>query len=217
VLVVTDRSQVPAGRAVLDVVALALDGGADGVLVRERDLPAPERARLVEAVAMLCAEAQAGLLVAAPLPPDLTVPLDTVGVHLPSRDVDRVRELDPELAGARLVGRSCHRVSDLVRAADDGLDLATLSPVAPTRSKPGYGPALGLTGLRAALTTARRVRRTLPAVLALGGVDASNAGACLDAGADGVAVMGPVMRAADPMAATRAIVESVTASGGFPP
>ncbi|WP_076259034.1 thiamine phosphate synthase [Intrasporangium flavum] len=212
VLVVTDRAQVPQRRTVLDVVADALAAGADGVLVRERDLPHGERARLVDAVGALCADAGAVLLVAAPSPPGLRTPPGTFGVHLRSRDVDRVRELDPDLVAARLVGRSCHGVADLVRAADDGLDLATISPVAPTPSKPGHGPALGLTGLRATLTTARRVRRTLPAVLALGGVDASNARGCLEAGADGVAVMGTVMRAADPASVTRAVVESVCAA-----
>ena len=212
VLVVTDRAQVPPGRTVLEVVADALTAGADGVLVRERDLPHRARARLVDAVGALCSDAGALLLVAAPPPPGLASPPGTFGVHLRSRDVDRVRELDPDLVAARLVGRSCHGVADLVRAADDGLDLATISPVAPTRSKPGYGPALGVAGLRTVLATARRVRRTLPAVLALGGVDASNAGACLEAGADGVAVMGAVMRAADPARATAAVVESLGGS-----
>jgi thiamine-phosphate pyrophosphorylase len=215
VLVVTDRAQLPRGRSVPEVVADALAGGADGVLVRERDLPDHERSRLVDAVGALCTDAGATLLVAAPLPAGLTSPTGTIGVHLRGCDVDRVRELDPDLVAARLVGRSCHGVADLVRAADDGLDLATLSPVASTASKPGYGPALGLGGLRAALATARRIRRTLPAVLALGGVDASNAGRCLEAGADGVAVMGAVMRAADPASVTRAVVESVCAAGSL--
>ncbi|MHB1535713.1 MAG: thiamine phosphate synthase, partial [Acidimicrobiales bacterium] len=72
----------------------------------------------------------------------------------------------------------------------------TLSPINPSASKPGYGPPLGpeaLTGL--ALPT-----------WALGGVGVGNARACVAAGAAGVAVMGAIMAAGDPAAATAAIL-----------
>src|SRR5204862_8189834 len=110
---------------------------------------------------------------------------------------------DPKLAGdgvhlaaadsipaprPRIVGRSCHSRTDLGVAADDGCDYATLSPIFVSPSKPGYGPPLGVASLH---------DPPLP-VYALGGVDASNARACVDAGAFGVAVMGYIMRADDP-------------------
>jgi len=67
----------------------------------------------------------------------------------------------------------------------------TLSPVYPTQSKPGYGPALAPA---AAAELAGRVPW-----LALGGVDtAERAAACAVAGAQGIAVMGAIMRAPDP-------------------
>ena len=60
----------------------------------------------------------------------------------------------------------------------------------PSASKPGYGPALGLGALREAAGVG------LP-VLALGGVSVAAARSCVEAGAYGVAVMGPVMQDAD--------------------
>jgi len=72
-----------------------------------------------------------------------------------------------------------------------GADYVTVSPVFLTVSKPGYGPALGTDGL------ARIVARVAGPVIALGGVTAANAASCRAAGAQGVAVMGEVMRAAD--------------------
>ncbi|MFC7594949.1 thiamine phosphate synthase [Terrabacter sp. GCM10028922] len=211
---VTDRTQVPDDRDLLDVVGAALDGGAGGVLVRERDLPADERAALVDAVGRLCTAHDALLVVAAPLlgrsrpeqSPRAPRPLAGAGVHLRSVDVDL------DLVSASVVGRSCHGAADLVRAADDGLDYVTLSPVAASASKPGYGPALGYAGLRRTITTARRARRSLPAVLALGGVEPHDAGRWVEAGADGVAVMGAVMRSTDPRATTRALVAAVDAA-----
>ncbi|MET7402771.1 thiamine phosphate synthase [Dactylosporangium sp. NPDC005572] len=103
--------------------------------------------------------------------------------------------------GPRL--RKCHDLAELVAAADDGVDYATLSPIYPTRSKPGYGPPLGLAGLgRMALAV------SVP-VYALGGVDSpARVRDCLDQGAAGVAVMGAVMRADDP---ARFVKELLTA------
>lgn len=201
VVVVTDRTQVPDDRDLLDVVGAALDGGARGVLVRERDLPADERSALIDAVGRLCTAHDAVLVAATPLLGGAAV----AGVHL--RRDDPVPD-GPDRARL-LVGRSCHDRAELVRACDDGLDYVTLSPVTATGSKPGYGPALGVAGLRDLVTALRTERADAPAVLALGGVDADNAGYWVEAGADGVAVMGAVMRAADPAATVCRVAEAV--------
>ena len=89
--------------------------------------------------------------------------------------------------------RKCHNLDDLVAAADAQVGFATLSPIYPTRSKPGYGPPLGLAALA-------RMAMVVPIpVYALGGVDSpARVRDCLDEGATGVAVMGAVMRADDP-------------------
>jgi thiamine-phosphate pyrophosphorylase len=88
-----------------------------------------------------------------------------------------------------LVGRSCHDRAEVAQAAAEGCDWVFVSPVFPTSSKPGYGPALGPAGLAGLVPGA-------PPVYALGGVRPEDVGACLAAGAAGIAVMGAVM--ADP-------------------
>jgi thiamine-phosphate pyrophosphorylase len=117
----------------------------------------------------------------------------------------------PEARRPLLMGRSCHSVADLRAAHQEGLDYATLSPIWPTSSKPGYGPPLGPEGL----TTAVAAVPDLP-VYALGGVTLGRIAACLAAGATGVAVMGEVMRAPDPRSTVRALLTELTAerSGG---
>jgi thiamine-phosphate pyrophosphorylase len=103
----------------------------------------------------------------------------------------------------RVVGRACHTAADLVAAAAEGAAYATLSPVFATASKPGYGPPLGLRRLAALCAAA-----PLP-VYALGGVDSpARVAGCVAAGAAGVAVMGAVMRAADPAAVVRSLREA---------
>jgi thiamine-phosphate diphosphorylase len=141
------------------------------------------------------------LIVAGPEPPGPEIPgrerdLHT-GVHLAATDPV------PDPKSHLTVGRSCHDPREVVAAAAEGADYLTVSPVFLTPSKPGYGPALGLAGLR------RLVALTDVPVYALGGVDALGAAACLEAGAAGVAVMGAVMRAEDPAEVVRRLVEEV--------
>ncbi|GIL41846.1 thiamine phosphate synthase [Roseiterribacter gracilis] len=106
-------------------------------------------------------------------------------------------------AGVKLIGISAHRRDELLRARDDGADYATYSPIFPTVSKPGYGPALGLDALREA---AREI--ALPLV-ALGGIELLNARACIDAGAQAVAVLGAFAHADDPTAAFAAMRRTI--------
>lgn len=184
-LVLTDRAQCEAaGRTLVDTVAAAVHGGAPAILLREKDLPGPERHELARALAEVTAAHGARLLVASDR--DLAVEVGAAGVHLASEDPL------PDTEGL-LLGRSCHDATEVVGARDGGVDYMTVSPVAPTSSKPGYGPALGTVGVAALATAAAPVP-----VLGLGGVTPEDTRAVLDAGAHGVAVMGAVMRAADP-------------------
>jgi thiamine-phosphate diphosphorylase len=172
-VVVTDRTQ--AALPLPDVIRAAVGAGARAVLLRDKDLPLADRHGLaVELRAVL--DPVGGLLVWGGAD---GAPVGTA-VHLAA---------DDPFPAARppLVGRSCHTAADLARAAAEGCDWVFLSPVFPTSSKPGYGPALGLDGLAALVPPA-------PPVLALGGVRPEDVPGCLAAGAHGVAVMGAVMR-----------------------
>lgn len=195
-LVLTDRRLV--GRHdLVRVVAGAVDGGARWVVLREKDLPRARRAALAGALRAVLAPVGGQLIVAG------TDPLAGDAVHLAAADPP------PRAAGLALVGRSCHDAAELDRLA--GAHYATLSPVFPSPSKPGYGPPLGLTGL------ARLCAGTAAPVFALGGVTVpAQAAACVAAGAAGVAVMGAVMRARDP-AGTVAALLAATEPGAPPP
>jgi thiamine-phosphate diphosphorylase len=177
-LVLTDRTQTR-GRPLVDVVRAAVDGGATTIVLREKDLPRPERTALADALRSFVPT----LLVAG------DESIDADGVHLAAADPFP----DPRPG---VVGRSCHTTGELAAAAREGCDYATISPIFVSESKPGYGPALGVEVLHDA---------PLP-VYALGGVDASNADRCRAAGAAGVAVMGHVMRADDPAVAVRELL-----------
>ncbi len=189
-VVLTDGSQT-GGRDLVDVVGAAVAGGARAVVLREKDRPRGERLVLAADLRELLAEVGGRLLVAS----DATIPAD--GVHLAAGDPF------PEPPPA-LVGRSCHGPATLAAAGAEGCTYAFLSPVFATVSKPGYGPALGLGALAA----------TPLATWALGGISAANAASCVAAGAAGVAVMGEIMRAADPAAAVAGILAALPGDQG---
>ncbi|HEX5367433.1 MAG TPA: thiamine phosphate synthase [Acidimicrobiales bacterium] len=198
-MVVTDRRQAAAGgRTLAAVAAAAVRGGAAAVLLRERDLPPGERADLAATLRRVTARAGAGLVVAGDV--RLARRAGADGVHLGGTDPwpgDPPTGPAGPGSGAAGVGmavsRSCHTPGDLREARDRGAAWVTYSPVFATPSKPGYGPVLGIGGLASGC-------RSVPGlpVAALGGVDPTTAAACVAAGAAMVAMMGAVMRAADP-------------------
>jgi thiamine-phosphate pyrophosphorylase len=178
VVVLTDR-RLAAGPLV-EVVRAAVRGGASWVVLREKDLSYGQRTALASEL-----RAVAPVIVAGP------DPLGGRAVHLSA--------VDNRPPGVDLVGRSWHGFEQL---SDE--DYVTLSPIFPTASKPGYGPAVGVA--RAAELAGERPW------LALGGVDsAERARECVRGGAAGVAVMGAIMRADDPERTTRMLVEAVAA------
>ncbi|MEH1167927.1 thiamine phosphate synthase [Micromonospora sp. CPCC 205539] len=194
VVVLTDRLVARGG---LDrVVAGAVAGGVRWVVLREKDLPRAERVAIAADLRVILTAAGGTLIVAGP------DPLDGDAVHLPAAGPY------PPPTHA-LVGRSCHNQAELNRLTTE--HYATVSPVYPTKSKPGYGPQLGADGV------GKLIRRSPVPVLVLGGIETpEQVTTCIKAGASGVAVLGALMRAQDPTGLattlTRACQEASTPS-----
>jgi thiamine-phosphate pyrophosphorylase len=198
-LVITDRHQA---RRPLEAIAAAVGrGGGRWLLFRDKDLAAPARRDLALRLAAIADEQGFALSVSSDI--ELAAAVGAAGVHLQA--AGQVASARERLADA-IIGVSAHSLADVAAAAAAGADYVTLSPVFLTESKPGYGPALGIESLRTAAALG------IP-VLALAGVTAATAGACLAARASGVAVMGEVMRAQDPARVVRELVAACSAAG----
>jgi len=197
-LVLTDRSQLPLGRGLLRTVGECVDAGLEAVVVREHDLPPGPRSALIEALVALDGLTVISSRVPHPLADGVhAASCSAVFVDRPNRS-DGVFERGTERYSWR--GRSCHTPAEVIAAAGEGFDYATLSPYAESVSKPGYGPALGPAAFAA--------EWPIP-VYALGGIDPTNAREAIDAGAHGVAAMGGVMRTDQPAAVVRRLLQAV--------
>jgi len=110
---------------------------------------------------------------------EAAVRLDADGVHLGRTDEGAERALRERL----LLGLSAAGVVEAWEAEARGAAYVGAGPVWATPSKVDADPAIGLEGLREICAAV-----SIP-VVAIGGIDASNAGACMSAGAAGVAVI----------------------------
>ncbi len=149
----TDRARAPEPEIIID----ALPPGAAVIL---RDYEAPDRTALAQKLKALCSARGILFLVGADLA--LAQAIGAEGVHFPSWA--NIRPAPGMIATA-----ACHSARELEKAAGAGAQLAFLSPVFATQSHPGK-KMLGAARFKS-------IARTSPLpVLALGGVDETNAG-----------------------------------------
>ena len=201
-LLVTDRHQ--ARRPLAEVVAAAMTAGCRWVSVREKDLPADEQITLVRMLAPIAWRHGARLSLHGE--PELAKAANADGVHLPAAsDPATARRV---LGPGKLIGVSIHTVTEAEAIDPAIVDYGIAGPSFETASKPGYGPEIGRKGL-AEIARAARVP-----ILAIGGLNATRAAEVLAAGPVGIAVMGGIMRAADPGQEMRALLTTLAGARG---
>jgi thiamine-phosphate pyrophosphorylase len=195
-LVISDRNQ--ARRPLIEVAEAAFRGGCRWFSLREKDLPAAKRREMLAQLVAL--GHRFGAVVTAHEDIEAVIAAGADGVHLPGgADPAAARACLPD----GLIGGSAHSLVEAAALLRAGADYVTLSPIFLTDSKPGYGPALGLDTLRVAAGSSPG------RIIALAGIDERNAASCIAAGAHGVAVMGEIMRSADPEMTGRRLIAAI--------
>lgn len=128
---------------------------------------------------------------------DIALAAAADGVHLGAGDLplSTVRRLAPTL----LIGATCRSAEEVRRACAAGADYAGFGPIFASGSKADLPAPLGVSALGDA---------DLP-VIAIGGIDATNARSVIDAGAYGVAVIGAIWRHPDPLTSARDLCSAV--------
>ena len=161
-------------RPLSEQVERAIEAGADMVIVREKDLTEMEYADLMRQIVPLCRRKG--------VPAVYHTFLKTASeqkaqaVHLPLGILLQGR---PDIP---IVGASCHSPEEAEMAQRLGADYITISHIFATDCKPGLPPR-GLS-----LISEVKERVSIP-VYALGGITPDRIRACIEAGADGTAMM----------------------------
>ncbi len=196
---VTDQASA-GGRTLADVVAAAVQGGVTCVQLREKQLNT--RDFFAQATMLKTLLAPYGIPLVINDRIDVALACGAQGVHLGQSDMPVAharRLLPPEV----FIGWSVETMDDVARSALLAVDYLGVSPIYATPTKTDTQAPWGLDGLRQV-----RAATTLPLV-AIGGIDATNARAVLLAGADGLAVVSAVCAAPDPRVAAAALRQAM--------
>jgi thiamine-phosphate pyrophosphorylase len=122
------------------------------------------------------------------------------GVHLGQADLSA--ESARKIVGAgSLVGVSTHNIEQFQAGAESSADYLAIGPIFATASKANPDPVVGVEIIR----KARRL--TQKPIVAIGGITLERAQETLAAGADSVAVIGDILRSADPAKRARQYIE----------
>lgn len=174
-------------------VKAALEGGVTLIQLREKNLPAREIVRLGRRLKEFL-KGRVPLIVNDRV--DIAHAIEAEGVHLGQSDLS-VAEARAILGSKAYVGLSVERLEEVEQARDLPVDYLAASPVFATQSKVDCAPPWGLEGLRALCA------KSPHPIVAIGGIDPSNAAEVFAAGASGIAVISAICNAPCPQSAAR--------------
>ncbi len=192
---VTD-SELARGRRLVDLVGAAIDGGTTMVQYREKGATTSAMVEEARVLRELCRSRKVAFIVNDRL--DIALAVDADGLHVGQDDLPA--SLARRLLGrGKILGVSVGSASEAASAAADGADYVGASPIFATPTKADAPPPMGIAGLRALAGASH-----LP-IVAIGGINAGNAAAILEAGAAGIAVVSAIICADEPESAARAL------------
>jgi thiamine-phosphate pyrophosphorylase len=197
---ITDRAMCAARGGPERTVAEAVAGGVTMVQLRDDETPAAELVELVRRLKAVLAPARVPLIVNNRL--DVALAAGADGLHVGQADTPPA-EARARLGPEPILGLSVTDPAQLAAVDPALVDYLGVGPIFATSTKPDAAPAMGLSSLAAA-----RAGTALP-IVAIGGVDATNAAAVLRAGADGIAVVSAICAAGDPRSAAAALARAV--------
>lgn len=187
-------------RGVLETCRLAVRAGVRAVQLRDKNACTRDLVRIAGSLCSLCRDSGALFMVNDRV--DVALASGASGVHLGMDDmpVEMARRLLGEEA---VIGASVRTKEEAAAARDAGADYLAANLVFATATKTDLDGPLGLEGVR-------ELREATPLPLvAIGGLNSSNAEAVMKAGADGIAVVSAVMAAEDVEAAVRELLKAV--------
>jgi thiamine-phosphate pyrophosphorylase len=175
----TTTRNSPEFRQILEQVSAAVAAGLELIQLREKRLTARVLFELSEQSAALTRGSATRVLVNDRA--DVAAAAGADGVHLTTQSIDAAT-IRRTFGDDFVIGVSTHLLAEAEVAKEAGADFVVFGPVFATPSKEQYGLPTGLANLEGV------AKELAPfPVLALGGVEMTNARECLRAGASGIA------------------------------
>ena len=197
---VTDR-RLAGARPLEEVVRAAIRGGVTVVELREKERGAREFVALARRLREILAPAGIPLIINDRV--DVALASGADGVHVGQSDMDP-RDARGLLGPKAIVGLTVKSLEQAKQTEDLGVNYLGVGPIFPTQTKADAGAEWGIEKLAGVRAATRRV------LVAIGGIDSTNAASVIQAGADGIAVVSAICAARDPERAAaklRGIVE----------
>lgn len=189
---VTDRRWL-GNRTLWEVVEEAIIGGATLVQLREKEISSRDCLEIAQRVKQVTDRYGVPLIINDRI--DIALASGADGVHVGPEDLS-VRIARQLMGEGKIIGASASSVDEAVLFQAQGADYLGVGAMFPTATKEGT-EQVGLADLRA-IKAAIRVP-----VVAIGGINAENAGPVMETGVDGVAVVSAIMARADIREAAR--------------
>ena len=188
------------GKSLFSVIQQAVEGGITMVQLREKNINTREFIIKALKIKELLKPYNIPLIINDRIDIALAVMAD--GVHIGQKDMPFTiaRKIIPQ---NMIIGLSVENIEQAIEAEDYKLDYLGVSPIFSTPSKTDISTQWGLEGLR----ELRKV--SSHKLIAIGGINASNAGSIIDAGADGLAVISAICSAAEPKGASSELISII--------
>lgn len=189
----------------LDSVRIALEGGCRWIQLRMKDASADEIRPIAHKAVELCHNAGATFILDDHV--ELVKEVGADGVHLGKNDmpIDEARKiLDPNY----IIGGTANTFEDIVMHVNRGADYIGCGPFRYTTTKEKLSPILGLEGYKKIVDQMNSAGLNLP-IVAIGGITANDIPKIMKTGVTGIALSGSILRANDPVAETRKIIETI--------
>jgi thiamine-phosphate pyrophosphorylase len=188
---VTDRT-LSLGRPLEGIVEAAVRGGVSAVQLREKSCSTEEYIETARRIKRVLRPFGVPLIINDRV--EVALEVGAAGVHLGQGDMPPA-EARKLLGPDAVIGLSVETPEQADEADHLDVDYLGVSPIFPTPTKTDLTTAWGLQGLR--------LLRSRHQLIAIGGVNSSNAAEVMEAGADGIAVVSAICSAPDPEAAAR--------------
>lgn len=190
---ITDR-KIIGNKNIIEFLSDAIKGGVTAIQLREKECTTREFIQLARQAKTLLQDYDIPLIINDRL--DVALAVDADGVHIGQNDIEYV-DARRILGNEKTIGVSVETISQVQEAIKNNVDYISISPIFLTPTKPDVQTFWGLDGLR-------EVRKlTSKYLVAIGGINISNARAVLEAGADGIAVVSAICASDNPEYAAR--------------